>query len=577
MFLVASIPDMLAWPVGFLVPRGVPLIGDCYDRPHGIAVLHRPVARHHCPVNYTWQAAVWIGMVGAAMVHRRKGTVARRTRRIVACSEAEDKMLSSSQDKENIEIGKTLSQEYQHGFVTKIETEALPKGLNEDTVRQISELKGEPDWMLKFRLDAYQKWTQMTMPAWAHLEMPPIDFQDIVYYSRPKQRLKKSSLDEVDPELLKTFERLGIPLTEQKRLTNVAVDAVFDSESIGVTLQDELAKFGVVFCSINDAVINYPTLVKKYLGKVVPVNDNYFAALNSAVFTDGSFCYIPRGVKCPINLSTYFRINNTESGQFERTLLIADEGSYMSYLEGCTAPVSDSRQLHAAVVEIHAAENAEVKYSTVQNWYPGDQQGKGGILNCVTKRGLCSGQCSKISWTQVEAGSAVTWKYPSCVLRGNNSVGEFYSIALTNNHQQADTGTKMVHLGKSTRSKIISKGISAGDSSNAYRGLVAFRESAANSRNYSQCDSLLIGENSEASTFPHIEVAGVGSQVEHEASTSRVSEEQLLYLTSRGLSPEQAVSLVIGGFCRDVFEQLPFEFAVEAQKLLSLKLEGTVG
>jgi len=417
----------------------------------------------------------------------------------------------------------------------------------------------------------------MEMPDWAHLDMDPIDFQDIVYYSRPKVKKKIKSLDEVDPELLDTFEKLGIPLTEQKRLTNVAVDAVFDSESIGTTFQAELAEAGVIFCSISEAIKEHPDLVKKYIGSVVPTGDNYFAALNSAVFSDGSFCYIPKGTKCPMEISTYFRINNKDSGQFERTLLVADEGSYVSYLEGCTAPMFDSKQLHAAVVELHCAEKAEIKYSTVQNWYAGDKNGVGGILNLVTKRGVCEGKKSKISWTQVETGSAVTWKYPSCILKGANSVGEFYSVALTNNYQQADTGTKMVHIGKGSKSKIISKGISAGFSKNAYRGLVAFRGGASNGRNFSVCDSLLIGDTSEASTFPYIEAADGNNQVEHEATTSRVSDEQLLYLTSRGLAPEEAVSLVINGFCQDVFEQLPMEFAAEAQKLLSLKLEGTVG
>lgn len=417
----------------------------------------------------------------------------------------------------------------------------------------------------------------MTMPDWAHLEMDPIDFQDMVYFSKPKTKIKKGSLEEVDPELLRTFEKLGIPLTEQKRLTNVAVDAVFDSESIGTTFQKELAEQGIIFCSIADAIKDHPELVKKYLGSIVPVADNYFAALNSAVFSDGSFCFIPKGTRCPMEISTYFRINNKESGQFERTLIIADEGSYVSYLEGCTAPMFDTKQLHAAVVELHAADGAEIKYSTVQNWYAGDKNGKGGILNLVTKRGLCEGKRSKISWTQVETGSAVTWKYPSCVLKGDGSVGEFYSVALTNNYQQADTGTKMVHIGKSTKSKIVSKGISAGSSKNAYRGLVAFRGGAAECRNFSVCDSLLIGNDSEASTFPYIEAADGSNQVEHEATTSRVSDEQLLYLSSRGLGEEEAVSLVINGFCQDVFDQLPMEFAAEATKLLSLKLEGTVG
>eukprot|EP00930_Biecheleria_cincta_P072944 TRINITY_DN6028_c0_g2_i1.p1 TRINITY_DN6028_c0_g2~~TRINITY_DN6028_c0_g2_i1.p1 ORF type:complete len:593 (-),score=101.64 TRINITY_DN6028_c0_g2_i1:76-1854(-) len=480
-------------------------------------------------------------------------------------------------DGQNAELSEVLDQEYTAGFITNIESEQLPKGLSEDIVRRIWEIKEEPDWMLEFRLNAFRKWQKMEMPAWAHLEMEKIDFQDIVYYSRPKRKAKKHSLDEVDPELLDTFEKLGIPLTEQKRLANVAVDAVFDSESIGTTFQKELSEAGVIFCSIAEAIKDHPDMVKKHMGSVVPTSDNYFAALNSAVFSDGSFCYIPKGTRCPMEISTYFRINNKESGQFERTLLIADEGSYVSYLEGCTAPMFDTKQLHAAVVELRAEEGAEIKYSTVQNWYAGDKNGKGGILNLVTKRGLCEGKKSKISWTQVETGSAVTWKYPSCVLKGEESVGEFYSIALTNNYQQADTGTKMIHLGKGSRSKIISKGISAGHSKNAYRGLVAFRGNASGGRNFSQCDSLLIGNQSEASTFPYIEAADGNNQLEHEATTSKVSEEQLLYLMSRGLASEEAVSLVVNGFCQEVYDQLPMEFASEAQKLLSLKLEGTVG
>jgi len=518
------------------------------------------------------------GAFGATAAARSR----RRTRSVrdvikVQAVDVEQKEAVALRDGQNAELGEVLDQEYTAGFYTDIESESLPKGLNEDIVRRIWEIKEEPDWMLEFRLNAFRKWQKMEMPEWAHLEMEQIDFQDIVYYSRPKSRQKKQSLDEVDPELLDTFEKLGIPLTEQKRLANVAVDAVFDSESIGTTFQKELQEAGVIFCSINEAIKEHPELIKKYLGSVVPTADNYFATLNSAVFSDGSFCYIPKGTTCPMEISTYFRINNKESGQFERTLLIADEESYVSYLEGCTAPMFDSKQLHAAVVELHAAKGAEIKYSTVQNWYAGDKDGKGGILNLVTKRGVCEGDKSKISWTQVETGSAVTWKYPSCVLKGDGSIGEFYSVALTNNYQQADTGTKMVHLGKNTRSKIISKGISAGHSKNAYRGLVAFRGNASEGRNFSQCDSLLIGNKGEASTFPYIEAADGNNQVEHEATTSRVSEEQLLYLTSRGLAPEEAVSLVINGFCQDVFDQLPMEFASEAQKLLSLKLEGTVG
>ncbi|CAL1130441.1 unnamed protein product [Cladocopium goreaui] len=527
-----------------------------------------------------------LGATAAARSRKRHCLMVRpRRRRIrsvrdgikVQAVDVKQKEAVALRDGQNAELGEVLDQEYTAGFYTDIESESLPKGLNEDIVRKIWEIKEEPDWMLEYRLNAFRKWQQMRMPEWAHLEMEEIDFQDIVYYSRPKSRKKKQSLDEVDPELLNTFEKLGIPLTEQKRLANVAVDAVFDSESIGTTFQKELEEAGVIFCSINEAIKEHPELVKKYLGSVVPTADNYFAALNSAVFSDGSFCYIPKGTTCPMEISTYFRINNKESGQFERTLLIADEDSYVSYLEGCTAPMFDSKQLHAAVVELHAAKGAEIKYSTVQNWYAGDKDGKGGILNLVTKRGVCEGDKSKISWTQVETGSAVTWKYPSCVLKGNGSIGEFYSVALTNNYQQADTGTKMVHLGKNTRSKIISKGISAGHSKNAYRGLVAFRGNASAGRNFSQCDSLLIGNKGEASTFPYIEAADGNNQVEHEATTSRVSEEQLLYLTSRGLAPEEAVSLVINGFCQDVFDQLPMEFASEAQKLLSLKLEGTVG
>ncbi|CAK8988261.1 unnamed protein product [Durusdinium trenchii] len=523
-------------------------------------------------------ASVFLGALGAAHSRRRTRNALRDVVKVQAVDvDVEQKEAVALRDGQNAELGEVLDQEYTAGFYTDIESESLPKGLNEDIVRKIWEIKEEPDWMLEFRLNAFRKWKSMKMPEWAHLEMAEIDFQDIVYYSRPKSKAKKQSLDEVDPELLNTFEKLGIPLTEQKRLANVAVDAVFDSESIGTTFQKELQEAGVIFCSINEAIKEHPELIKKYLGSVVPTADNYFAALNSAVFSDGSFCYIPKGTTCPMEISTYFRINNKESGQFERTLLIADEQSYVSYLEGCTAPMFDSKQLHAAVVELHAAEGAEIKYSTVQNWYAGDKNGKGGILNLVTKRGVCEGKKSKISWTQVETGSAVTWKYPSCVLKGDGSIGEFYSVALTNNYQQADTGTKMVHLGKNTRSKIISKGISAGHSKNAYRGLVAFRGNATQGRNFSQCDSLLIGNKGEASTFPYIEAADGNNQVEHEATTSRVSEEQLLYLTSRGLAPEEAVSLVINGFCQDVFDQLPMEFASEAQKLLSLKLEGTVG
>ena len=473
---------------------------------------------------------------------------------------------------------KTLvNQPYKYGFVTDIEADTIPRGLNEDVIRLISAKKNEPEFMLDFRLKAYRRWQKMTEPNWADVNYPPINYQDIIYYSAPKQVEKKKSLDEVDPTLLETFEKLGIPLSEQKRLSNVAVDAIFDSVSVATTFKEKLAEDGVIFCSISEAIHEYPELVKQYLGSVVPVADNYFTALNSAVFSDGSFVYIPKGVKCPMELSTYFRINSGDTGQFERTLIIADEGSYVSYLEGCTAPMYDSNQLHAAVVELVTLENAEIKYSTVQNWYAGDENGKGGIYNFVTKRGLCQGVNSKISWTQVETGSAITWKYPSCVLVGDNSVGEFYSVALTNNMQQADTGTKMVHVGNNTCSTIISKGISAGKSSNSYRGLVKVNPKAKGARNYSQCDSMLIGDNAHANTFPYIQVQNQTAKVEHEASTSKIGEDQLFYFTQRGISAEDAVSMMISGFCQDVFNQLPMEFAVEADKLLSLKLEGSVG
>ncbi|MEM7555994.1 MAG: Fe-S cluster assembly protein SufB [Cyanobacteria bacterium P01_A01_bin.84] len=473
---------------------------------------------------------------------------------------------------------KTLvNQPYKYGFVTDIETDTIPKGLNEDVIRLISAKKNEPEFMLEFRLKAYRQWQKMTEPNWADVNYPKIDYQDIIYYSAPKQSEKKQSLDEVDPTLLDTFEKLGIPLSEQKRLANVAVDAIFDSVSVATTFKEKLAEDGVIFCSISEALQEYPELIEKYLGSVVPVADNYFAALNAAVFSDGSFVYIPKGVKCPMELSTYFRINNGDTGQFERTLIVAEEGSYVSYLEGCTAPMYDSNQLHAAVVELVALDNAEIKYSTVQNWYAGNEEGKGGIYNFVTKRGLCKGVNSKISWTQVETGSAITWKYPSCVLVGDNSVGEFYSVALTNNMQQADTGTKMVHIGKNTRSTIISKGISAGKSSNSYRGLVKMNPTAEGARNYSQCDSMLIGDNAHANTFPYIQVQNNSGKVEHEASTSKIGEDQLFYFTQRGISLEDAVTMMISGFCKDVFNQLPMEFAVEADKLLSLKLEGSVG
>lgn len=470
-----------------------------------------------------------------------------------------------------------VNQPYKYGFVTNIESDTIPRGLSEDVIRLISAKKGEPDFMLEFRLKAYRQWLKMAEPDWAHVNYPPIDYQDIVYYSAPKVAEKKKSLEEVDPELLDTFEKLGIPLSEQKRLANVAVDAIFDSVSVATTFKEKLAEDGVIFCSISEALKEYPDLVKKYLGSVVPVADNYFAALNSAVFSDGSFVYIPKGVRCPMELSTYFRINNGDSGQFERTLIVAEEGSHVSYLEGCTAPMYDTNQLHAAVVELVALDNAEIKYSTVQNWYAGDQNGKGGIYNFVTKRGLCQGVNSKISWTQVETGSAITWKYPSCVLVGDNSVGEFYSVALTNNYQQADTGTKMVHIGKNTKSTIISKGISAGNSKNSYRGLVKIGPKATGARNYSQCDSMLIGDNAQANTFPYIQVQNDRGKVEHEASTSKIGEDQLFYFQQRGISMEDAIAMMISGFCRDVFNQLPMEFAVEADRLLSLKLEGSVG
>lgn len=469
------------------------------------------------------------------------------------------------------------NREYKYGFVTDIEMEIVPRGLNEEIVRTISAKKNEPEWMLEWRLKAYRHWLKMQEPQWANVHYPKIDYQDIIYYSAPKPKQVKQSLDEIDPALLETFEKLGIPLTEQKMLAGVAVDAIFDSVSVATTFKDKLAKEGVIFCSFSEAVREYPELVRKYLGSVVPYTDNFFATLNSAVFSDGSFCYIPKGVRCPMELSSYFRINNSESGQFERTLIIAEEGAYVSYLEGCTAPKFDKNQLHAAVVELIALDNAEIKYSTVQNWYAGDESGKGGIYNFVTKRGKCLGRNSKISWTQVETGSAITWKYPSCILQGDNSIGEFYSVALTNHLQQADTGTKMIHLGKNTKSRIISKGISAGRANNSYRGLVKILPKAEGSRNYSQCDSLLIGSKCSANTFPYIEVGNNTSKVEHEASTSKISEEQIFYFNQRGISTENAVSMIINGFCKEVFRELPMEFAVEATRLLGLKLEGSVG
>jgi|TARA_B110000208_G_scaffold28724_1_gene37521 Fe-S cluster assembly protein SufB len=479
--------------------------------------------------------------------------------------------------KSNSNLKKLVSTPYKYGFTTKIETESIKPGLNEDVIRLISSKKNEPEFMLDFRLKAYKKWQTMKAPNWAELDYPEINYNDIVFYSAPKKKKKLNSLDEVDPELLKTFEKLGISLDEQKKLTNVAVDVVFDSVSIATTFKDELAKSGVIFCPISEAIELYPELIKKYLGSIVPIGDNYFTALNSAVFTDGSFCYIPKGVTCPLELSTYFRINDEQSGQFERTLIIAEESSSVSYLEGCTAPQFDTNQLHAAVVELIALDDAQIKYSTVQNWYAGDENGIGGIYNFVTKRGICSGKNSKISWTQVETGSAITWKYPSCILIGDNSQGEFYSVALTNNYQQADTGTKMIHIGKNTKSNIISKGISAGHSKNSYRGLVKINPKASSSRNYSQCDSLLIGNESQANTFPYIQVQNSTAKIEHEASTSKIGEDQIFYLAQRGINIEDAISLMICGFCRDVFTKLPMEFALEADRLLSLKLEGTIG
>jgi Fe-S cluster assembly protein SufB len=470
-----------------------------------------------------------------------------------------------------------VNQPYKHGFVTDIESDTAAKGLNEETIRFISAKKGEPEWLLEFRLKAYRHWLTMTPPEWPNVQYPQIDFQNISYYSAPKAKKKLASMDEVDPELLKTFEKLGVPMNERAALAGVAVDVIFDSVSVATTYKQKLADVGIVFCSISEAVREHPELVRKYIGSVVPVGDNYYAALNSAVFTDGSFCFIPRGVKCPMELSTYFRINTQESGQFERTLIVAEDGASVSYLEGCTAPKFDTNQLHAAVVELVAMDNADIKYSTVQNWYAGDEKGVGGIYNFVTKRGLCRGVNSRISWTQVETGSAITWKYPSCVLRGDNSVGEFYSVALTNHYQQADTGTKMIHIGKNTRSTIISKGISAGHSNNSYRGLVRIAPTATSARNYSQCDSMLIGQKCGANTFPYIDVRNPTGKVEHEATTSKIGEDQLFYFQSRGIGAEEAVSMIINGFCKDVFQQLPMEFAVEATKLLGLKLEGSVG
>ena len=469
------------------------------------------------------------------------------------------------------------SSEYKYGFVTDIEADEAPMGLSEDTVRFISAKKNEPEWMLAYRLKAYRHWLTMEEPIWANLGYPKINYQDIIYYSAPKQKVVLNSLDEIDPELRKTFEKLGISLDEQKRISGVAVDAVMDSISVATTFREELSKVGVIFCSMSDAVKEHPELIKEHLGSVVPATDNYFTALNSAVFSDGSFCYIPKGVRCPMELSTYFRINAANTGQFERTLIVAEEGSYVSYLEGCTAPMRDENQLHAAVVELVAMEKAEIKYSTVQNWYPGDKEGKGGIYNFVTKRGICAGAHSKISWTQVETGSSITWKYPGVILKGDYSIGEFYSVAVTNNYQQADTGTKMIHLGKNTKSRIVSKGISAGKSNNSYRGLVSVAKNASNARNFSQCDSLLLGDKCGAHTFPYIEVKNSTAQVEHEATTSKIGEDQIFYCNQRGIDTETAVALIINGFAKEVMNQLPMECAVEAQKLLAISLEGSVG
>src|SRR5215467_5661087 len=492
---------------------------------------------------------------------------------------AERNSLDSERDSSLSTIEEHVLGDYKYGFVTEIEADEAPRGLNEDTIRFISSKKNEPGWMLEWRLKAFRHWQRIKgeEPNWANISYPKINYQDIIYYSAPKQKIAPGSLDEIDPELRKTFEKLGISLEEQKRLTGVAVDAVIDSVSIGTTFKDQLAELGIIFCSMTEAIQEHPELVKKYLSTVVPVTDNYYAALNSAVFTDGSFCYIPKGVRCPMELSTYFRINAENTGQFERTLIVAEEGSYVSYLEGCTAPMRDENQLHAAVVELIAMDNAEIKYSTVQNWYPGDKQGNGGIYNFVTKRGICKGANSKISWTQVETGSAITWKYPSVILQGDNSTGEFYSVAVTNNHQQADTGTKMYHIGRNTRSRIISKGISAGHGNNSYRGLVQVGTGAENARNFTQCDSLLIGDECGAHTFPYIESKNSSAIVEHEATTSKIGEDQIFYLNQRGIDTEKAVALIVNGYAKEVLNQLPMEFAIEAQKLLAISLEGSVG
>ena len=474
-------------------------------------------------------------------------------------------------------VSDVTDSDYKYGFVTDVETEVIQKGLNEDIVRLISGKKGEPDWLLEYRLKAYRHWTTLEMPEWAHLSIPPIDYQDIYYYAAPKIKESPQSLDEVDPELIKTFNKLGIPLEEQKSLTGVAVDAVMDSVSVKTTYKENLAELGIIFCSFTEAVKNYPDLVRQYLGTVVPYTDNFFAALNAAVFSDGSFVYIPKGVRCPMELSTYFRINAANTGQFERTLIVADDDSYVSYLEGCTAPMRDENQLHAAIVELVVMDRAEIKYSTVQNWYPGDKDGKGGIYNFVTKRAICKGDHSKVSWTQVETGSAITWKYPSCILLGDNSVGEFYSVAVTNNYQQADTGTKMIHLGKNTKSHIVSKGISAGFSQNSYRGLVRVAKKAEGARNFSQCDSLLLGDKCGAHTFPYMDINNDTAVVEHEATTSKISEDQIFYCNQRGISTEDAIGLIVNGYAKEVINKLPMEFAVEAQKLLQISLEGSVG
>ncbi len=474
-------------------------------------------------------------------------------------------------------IEELANKEYKYGFVTEIDADVAPRGLNEDIIRFISLKKSEPDWLLEWRLKAFRHWLTLEEPKWANVRYPKINFQDIIYYAAPKKKKEIKSLEEVDPELLKTYEKLGISLREQERLSGVAVDAVFDSVSVATTFKEKLKELGIIFCSFSEAVQTHPDLVRKYLGSVVPYTDNFFATLNSAVFSDGSFCYVPKGVRCPMELSTYFRINAAETGQFERTLIVAEPGSYVSYLEGCTAPIRDTNQLHAAVVELLATENAQIKYSTVQNWYPGDKEGRGGIYNFVTKRGKCSGANSKISWTQVETGSAITWKYPGVILQGDNSIGEFYSVAVTNNYQQADTGTKMIHMGRNTKSTIVSKGIAAGHGQNSYRGLVEVKKNATGARNFSQCDSLLLGDKCGAHTFPYLEVKNTTSKVEHEATTSKIGEDQIFYCKQRGLSAEDAVSMIVNGFCKEVFRELPMEFAVEAQKLLGISLEGSVG